>query len=343
MLGTTVNIDDVKKMYGVSALPAAAIGADGAVIYSNDAFGALFRDDGSMPKIIHTGKAYDEYIIFGGREYRMYVTPYGELSVAVFIACGDGMESTLSAAVRHAADGITHCADEIDIMLSSDGSSVPDIDAVRNMLNSIDRSVMTLLSEFLIPEQIRLLRYSRAEDYPTVSISESAEQLAAALGAVLVSQPLGIITNVAAGMFARIDVKSLRLIMTDYVVSCLENGEYDVDGVGITLTRVGEDKMLLTLSCSIITKRNRRLESSAVPKPLGSTLREELIGLMKQKFGCNIEISEDINCRQIRAEIPRSEDPRSEVIKSPVRVFGSQSRFSDENIMLSRFGVNPRY
>lgn len=348
MLGTAVDINDVKNMYDISALPAAAVGRDGAFIYNNDAFSALCGEGARPPRIAHTGKAYDKYIELGGREYRIFVTPYEDMSVAVFFDCGGtgGTAPALSAAVRHAVSSITHSADELNDILraAADGQTADNgADAVTELLNSVDRTAMTLLSEFVIPEQIRLLRHSRAEEYDVVSVSESAERLADALSAVLAKQPLGIVTNIAAGMFARMDIKALKLLVTSYVTDCLENGEYDIDGIGITLVRRGEDRMLLTLSCSIIAKRGRRLESSAVVKPAGYAPADELAAAMKEIFGCSIDVSDDMNCRQIRVEMKCAEGPRSDEFRSPIRVYGTLSRYADENVMLSRFGMNPRY
>lgn len=338
MLGTEDKLKSVRALYDDSVMAAAAVNGAGSVIYTNSAFDRVF--EGNIPELadIHTGAAYEKYIFCGGAAYRVYVTPSDGISVAAFAPCAsvyDSFMPVLNAAVRYAAEGISRVTDRLDDLFGGDMK-------LASMLNEIDRSMMTLLSEFLIPEQVAALSAAKKEDFAAVSVSESAEKYAASLQTVLIKQPMGINASISAGLYARIDIKSLLIIMTDFLVSCME-GEYYVDGIGIKLNRSGEDRMIFTLSCSRLTGQDQRLASSAVKKPSDYLPRNKLIELMEKKFGCRIRIVDNLNNSQISADIKCITQPGAYGLRSSVRFFGAPARYSDENVMLARFGVNNRY
>lgn len=331
------NLNAIKSIYDKSIMAAAAVGEDGSVVYSNTAFDVLFGGDTSALKNIHNGSSYERYIFCGSVPCRLYVTACGEFSVVNVSRCGsdfDGYIPVLSAAVRHAASAVSAATDSLDELFGGD-------EKLALLLNTIDGSVMTLLSEFLIPEQTVLLAGAEADDFPVISVSADAEKYASDLSLIFADQPVAVNTAISAGMSARIDMKSVRLLLTDFAVKSME-GEYYIDGFGIKVVRSDENMMTMSLACSRISKREQVLSSRAVPK-CGFTPAQMLSELLESKFGCKVRYAESADFCTISVDIPCAENTAADRLRSSGRFFGAPGRFSDENIMMARFGINPEY
>lgn len=347
MIGEAVSAEDIKRIYDASPLPAAAVDDRGNILYRNPAFsaeldGLCSADPQEM--LLHTGRAYDKYITVSNKGYRAYITPYEGMSAAVLIPCREHTSETLRvvcAAVRHASDIIGGASDDIYHQIDGEADGIP-VSGIVDRLNSIELARRTLISEIRIPETIRLLGTADPDKYPPVSISEAAERLAGTLRGVFIRQSVGISVKAAAGMFARVDVNALKLIFMSFISSCMER-EYFMDGIGITLARKGLDRMTFSVACSYISKRDQSLASSAVIKPSGYDPSAELIRLIGEKFGCTADVSEEDGWSRMSIEIGCAEPPDVIGLGSPVSYYDYADRYSDENVMLSRFGINNFY
>ena len=325
-------------LYDRSFMAAAAVTTEGRIVYSNPVFSQLNE------KIVSEvcGAASDtptEKLIFSGpSSYHMFVTPYEGISVVTLSPCGslfDDYIPMLSAAVRDTLNKVTNASDRIDENFNSG-------DIMTALLNSIDSSLMALLSEFIIPEHIFALRSSKPEDFPVVSVSEGARRFAEELSGIISSQPVAMSTTISPGMFARVDLKALILVFAGFIVSCME-AEFYMDAISVRLERTGESSMTFTVSCSNITKKPQTLVSYSLSKKLPFQPEEELARLIEEKFDCRIKHFVGEGYMNTSAEIPMAESPFGSSVKNSKGMFFGYSRFSETNIMLSRFRLNPRY
>lgn len=325
-------------LYDRSYMAAAAVTAEGRIVYSNPVFSGLNEKIVSEVCGAASDIPYEKQLFFGSASYHMFVTPYEGLSIVTLSPCGslfDEYIPMLSAAVRDALNKVTNASDRIDENFNSG-------DLMTALLNTIDSSLMALLSEFLIPEQIFALRNTKPEDFPVVSVSEGAKRLAEELSGIISSQPVAMSTSVSPGLFARVDLKALTLVFAGFIVSCME-AEFYMDAVSIRLERSGESKMTFTVSCSNITKKPQTLDSNSIGKKLTFEPQEQLARLIEEKFGCRIKHLVGEGYMNTSAEIPMAELPLESSVKSSKAMFFGYSRFSETNIMLSRFRLNPRY
>lgn len=276
----------------------------------------------------------EKTITISSKPYRMYVTPCEGFSV-ISLAPESETVGVLSAAVRKAASAVSAAADTIAEMSE-------DFRGKNELLGTIDGTMLTLLSEFLIPEEISVLKGCSACDFPPVSISETARELAAELGEAFARMPIAVSCNVSAGLFARLDAKGLSLLLTSFI-SEETGGEYLPDGISVTLARTAPDKMELTAAVSRIAKRENPLSDRAIAKPSGYAPENELYELMTEKFGCIFTQKATSDCTSLTVKIPMCPPPPMDRLRSPMKKYGGMSRFSDTNLMLSRYGINSRY
>lgn len=335
-MDTGIVTDEFRRIYDNSLLPAAVAGKDG-LVYCNRAFGPFAPELSSELASLHTGEAYEKYVYCGGRLYKAYVSPVNGCESLVNIApaasFSDDCFEVLSAAVRHAVSSVSAAADNLFDIYETEPAAA--------LLSVIDSSMLTLLSEFLIPEEIMQLRGRKCSDFAPVSVSAELTKLSDELSEVLSRHNIQINANIASGMFSRIDMRAVKLLLTDFAVKTME-GERHVEAIGIRLFRNGADRMRVSLTCGYIMRLPSELVSEAVIKPEDYSPAEKLKALVSGIFGCDISCSESADCCSLMIDIPMSETPRSEGLRSPVKFYG-QERFSDENAYLSRFGINPRY
>lgn len=335
-MNTGIYADEYRKIYDNSLLPAAVSGKDG-LVYCNRAFEPFAAELSSELYSLHTGEAYEKYVYCGGRLYKAYVSPVNGseslVNIAPAASFSDDCFEVLNAAVRHAVSTVSAAADNLFDLYGTEPAA--------KLLSVIDSSMLTLLSEFLIPEEIMQLRESKFSDFAPVSVSSGLTRLADELSEVLSRHNIQINANIAAGMFARIDMRAVKLLLTDFAVTAME-GERHVEAIGITLARKGADRMRVSLTCGYIMKLPSELASEAVVKPDDYSPAGKLKALLCGIFGCDISCLENADCCSVMIDMPMSEAPRSEGLRSPVRFYG-QDRFSDGNAYLSRFGINPRY
>ena len=335
-MDTGIVTDEFRRIYDNSLLPAAVVSAEG-IVYCNKAFEPFVNSFSSDISSLHSGEACEKYIYSGSKLYKAYISPINSSESLVNIApassFSDDCFEVLNAAVRHAVSTVSAAADNLFELYETEPAA--------KLLSVIDSSMLTLLSEFLIPEEIMQLMGRECSDFAPVSISAGLTQLSDELSEVLSRHNIHINANIAPGMFARIDMRAVKLLFTDFAVKAME-GERHVEAIGITLARKGADRMRASLICGYIMRIHSELVSEAVIKPDDYSPAARLKALLRGIFGCDISISESADCCSAVIEIPMSEAPATDRLRSPVRFYG-QNRFSDENAYLSRFGINPRY
>lgn len=335
-MDTPVFADEYRRIYDNSLLPAAVSGRDG-LVYRNKAFEPFVPELSSELSSLHSGEAYERYVYCGGRLYKAYVSPVNDgeslINIAPAASFSDDCFEVLSAAVRHTVSAVSAAADNLFELFETEPAA--------KLLNVIDSTMLTLLSEFLIPEEIMELNGGKCSDFPAVSVSAGLTRLADELSEVLSRHNILINANVAPGMFARIDMRAVKLLLTDFAVKAME-GERHVEALGIRLFRNGSDRMRVSLTCGYIMRLHTELSSEAVAKPEHYSSAEKLRALVSSIFGCAVSYSDSADCCSVTIDIPMSEPPETDGLRSPVKYYG-HNRFSDENAYLSRFGINLRY
>lgn len=335
-MNTGIVTEEFRRIYDGSLLPSAVVDKDG-LVYSNKVFEPFSAELSSELSALHTSKAYEKYVYCGGKIYKAYVSPVSGseslVNIAPVSSFSDDCFEVLNAAVRHAVSTVSAAADNLFDLYGTEPAA--------NLLSVIDSSMLTLLSEFLIPEEIMQLRGRKFSDFTPVSVSAGITKLADELSEVLSRHNIQINANISSGMFARIDMRAVKLLLTDFGVKAME-GERHVEAIGIRLFRNGADRIRVSLTCGYIMRLPSELVSEAVIKPDDYSPAEKLKTLVSGIFGCDISFSESADCCSLLIDIPMSEAPESDGLRSPVKFYG-QERFSDENAYLSRFGINPRY
>lgn len=332
----SIAADEFRRIYDNSLLPAAVTGRDG-LVYCNRTFEPFAAELSTELCSLHTGEAYEKYVYCGGRLYKAYVSPVNGseslVNISPAASFSDDCFEVLNAAVRHAVSTVSAAADNLFELYETEPAA--------KLLSVIDSSMLTLLSEFLIPEEIMQLRGRKCSDFAPVSISAGVTRLADELSEVLSRHNVQINANIASGMFARIDMRAVKLFLTDFAVKAME-GERHVEAIGIRLFRNGADRMRITFTCGYILRLPSELVSEAVIKPEDYSHAEKLKALLNGIFGCDISFSESADYCSAAMDIPMAEPPEGDGLRSPVKFYG-QNRFSDENAYLSRFGIEPRY
>ena len=335
-------------MYDNSRMPAAAVGMNGSIVYSNSAYVSVFGAELPVNETEGFGDPYEKLISYGGKLYRMYVTPIGNISLLTFSEAGTDMEqvfTVLGAAVKHTAASAFTALDEIyDLVRDSICDNMRDNQRIKNYLNCVDSNIMTLLSELVIPEQIVDLRDGSAE-YECISVSEEMKIFAEKMSEIFLRQPVAVNSKISAGLTAVIDMRPVCILLTDFIMSCME-GDISIDALSVRLFHKTDDFMEAKVTCSIISGKKQYLESLAVIKPDGYNLREELKRLLAERFGCRFLYNSSDTFKSMSVEIPYVEvkmnldDLHADTSMVP---YIPSVRFTDENILLSRFRINPRY
>ena len=333
---TGIVSDELRRIYENSLLPAAVSGRNGLVYY-NKAFEPFYAKLSTEFSSVHTGEAYDKYVYCDGRLYKTYVSPISSdeslVNIAPAASFSDDCFEVLNAAVRHAVSTVSAAADNLFELYETEPAA--------KLLSVIDSSMLTLMSEFLIPEEIMQLSGLKCSDFAPVSVSSGLTRLADELSEVLSRHNVHINANIASGMFARIDMRAVKLIFTDFAVKAME-GERHVEAIGLTLSRKGADRMLAKLTCGCIMRIPSELSSEAVIKPENYTPVEKLKAIVSGIFDCEISCRENADHCSVSIDIPMSEAPQTDGLRSPVKFYG-KDRFSNENAYLSRLGINPKY
>ncbi|MCI7767493.1 MAG: hypothetical protein MSJ26_05875 [Oscillospiraceae bacterium] len=335
-MSTAVIAENIRRIYDNSLLPAAAVGRDG-LVYSNPPFAEFAEELSTELAELHTGNAYEKYVYCGGRLYKAYISPLSDsisiVNITPAASFSDDCFEVLNAAVRHAVSSVSAAADNLFELCGSEPAA--------RLLSVIDSAMLTLLSEFLIPEEIMQLRGRKLSNFSPVSVSAGLTRLSEELSEVLSRHNIQINTSVSAGMFACVDIRAVKLLLTDFTVRAME-GERHVEAIGIKLARKDASTMRITLTCGYIMGFPSELRSEAVAKPAGYSPSEELKTVFCGLFGCNVSYNYTPDYCSAVIDIPMSESPGFSGLRSPVKHYG-QNRFSDENAYLSRFGINPRY
>lgn len=327
------HLDGIAAICKNSPMPTAVI-RNGKAVYKNPAY--ISKLGNSEPPLCERmlSAPLEKAVVIGSKPYRMYVTPCDGFAI-VSLAPENDTVSVLSAAVRKAASAVSAAADTI-------AEISEDFKGRNELLGTIDGTMLTLLSEFLIPEEISLLRGCTPEDFPPVSVSEVGRSLSDELGEVFARMPIAVSSNVSAGLFAKLDAKALSLLLTSFI-SEETGGEYLPDGISVTLSRTAPDKMELTAAVSRIAKRENPLSDRAAVKPSDYAPEKELMELMTEKFGCSFKQTVKSDCSSLTVIIPMCPPPPMDRLRSPLKKYGGMSRFSNTNLMLSRYGINSRY
>lgn len=327
--------DYFRRIYDTSPMPA-AIAADSGFIYCNKSFTELMGADISLLGAVHTGSSYEKHIYSSGRLFKAYITVLSDneslVNISEASSFSDACFDVLEAAVRYAVSKVTSAADGLYEICGSEGAE---------LLNMIDTSMLTLLSEFLIPEEIRILRKSQAGDFPTESVSGRLNSFGEELSELFAKQSVHVNLSIASGMFARIDMRGVVLLLTDFAVKVLE-GERSVEAVSVKLARHNAENMRLVFSCGHLMGLPSQLESESVDKPDMYSPAEELKKLLCEMFGCKTDMTYSVGYSSITVDIPIAETPDFKCLRAPVKTYG-RSRFSDENVFMSRFGFDARY
>ncbi|MBQ7784444.1 MAG: hypothetical protein IJ368_10785 [Oscillospiraceae bacterium] len=334
MKSFSVVFDSAKSFWDSSPLAAVFVDKAGRVLYCNSACTQLMA--GCKPDYsgIHNGASYETLIYCSERIFRLYVSPVSEeVSIVnpVEISAYGEYTAVLGAAVKNAVNNVSVASD-----LISEECSEGMIDA----LNSIDSTMLTLLSEFLIPEQILALEANTA-DYPAVSLSEAIGSYADELGTVLVKSPTEVFADISGGMFARIDVRSLKLVLSEFITGSFL-GEYQPENIKISLFRNGSDTIDLCIGCGYIARIQSDIADSSVPKSCKYIPAEHLKSLLTEKFGCVFKVNSYADCSTLTITLPMA-DFTPDGLHSSMKRYNVSGRFSDERACFARLGFISRY
>lgn len=332
----TVNVN-MEALYASSSMAAMTVRRGGEITYSNSACDKLFGGDYPDMTDIHTGSSYERILSDKGRTFRLYITAVSEDESLVNVTPCEYIAGScfpvLCAAVRNAVNVVSAAADEI-ASDCSEGTAV--------LLNTIDGTMLSLLSEFLIPEEIQLLGGLTAEDFEAVSISECMKKFVSELSEIFAAFPVVINSDISAGLFARVDTRALRLILTDFAAEVM-NGEYQTEAISVRLFRIPDNKIRIVLSCGYLKRLPGTMNAREIRKPEGYAPQKILSELMKDIFGCSIDYRAAADYSSIQIEMTASETPFNGNVGNRVRYYGLSDRFSDENAYMARFGLNHRY
>lgn len=336
------------RMYDNSRMPAAAVGLNCCIIYSNSAYMSVFGAELPVNKTESLGESCEKLISYGGKTYRMYVTPIENFTLLTFSEAGTDMEqvfTVLGAAVKHTAASAFGALDEIyDLVRDNMCNNLRDNQRIKNYLNCVDSYIMTLLSELVIPEQIVDLRDVSAE-YECISVSEEMKIFVEKVSEIFLRQPVAVNSKISAGLTAVIDMRPVCILLTDFIMLCME-GDVSIDALSVRLLHKTDEFIEAKVTCSIISGKKQYLESLAVIKPDGYDPREELKRLLAERFGCRFSYNSSDTFKSMSVEIPYVEvkmnmdELRADTSMVP---YIPSVRFTDENILLSRFRINPRY
>lgn len=342
------DMNSLGAIYDNSRMPAAVVDNDGKIVYSNSAYTSVFGNDILYNERKAPEDSYEKLIPYGGKMYRMYVTPCGSLILLTFSESGKDMEqlfAVLGAAVKHTAASAFNALDEIYALVRDRMcDDLLDNQRIRNYLNCVDSYIMTLLSELVIPEQIVDLRNESAE-YECISVSEEMKIFVEKMSEIFLRQPVAINSKISAGLTAVIDMRPVCVLLTDFITSCME-GNVFIDALSVCLFQKTDDFMEVKVTCSIISGKKQYLESLAVVKPEGYDPREELKRLLAERFGCRFSYKSSDTFKSISVEIPYVEikmDMDDLRVNTSMVPYIPSVRFTDENILLSRFRINPKY
>ncbi len=333
MQNFNVVFDSVKNFWDNSPLAAVLVDAQGNVLYYNSACELLLGDHALDYSGIHNGEAYERLMYSSGRVFKLYVSPIADdksIINPVEVSVYGEYVSVLGAAVKNAINNVAVASDLIAEKCSN---------SVRDELDSIDSSMLTLLSEFIIPEQLAALE--AAESFKVVSLSEELCNYADELNTIFIKKPAEIYADIQKGMFAAADVCSLKLVISDYILACFLK-EYQPENIRISLMRCGADKIELRVACGYISRIQSDISDSSVSKPHGYAPAERLKALLSEKCGFVFNISSYADCCVLSVEIPMADYSADGVHSSKVN-FRASSRFSDERAVFARLGLISRY
>lgn len=335
MLNTDIIPEELRRMYDCSPLPAALMDKSG-IIYANRAFEPFSAEINDNTVSGFCGSA-EKYIYCGGKLFKAYISPFSDRTFLINItdaaSFSDDYFEVLSAAVRHASSKIAAASDDLFELYSTEPAA--------KLLNVINSSMLTLISEFLIPEEIIQLERITPEDLAPVSVSKALTQLAEHLSDILSSSNVQINANIAAGMFAKVDMRAVTLYLTDFAVKAM-NGERHIEAIGIRLFRNGADRIKIALTCGHILGLPSELYDESVSKPENYSPESVLEAILTSHFGCTVSRTENADLCSVTLDMPMSEAALSDSLHSPVRIYG-KDRFSDESAFFSRFGIDPPY
>ena len=334
MLNTDIVPEELCRVFDSSSLPAAVIDKSG-IIYANKAF-EPFAAEVSPEIISGCESSAEKYVCCGGKLFKAYISPFVKgaflINITPAATFSDDCFEVLSAAVRHAVSKVAAASDDLFELYGTEPAA--------RLLNIINSSMLTLMSEFLIPEEIMQLKNAAAE-YAPVSVSKALTQFSERLSEIFSRHNVQINANIAAGMFAKADMRAVTLFLTDFAVKAM-NGERHIEAIGIRLFRNGADRMKIVLTCGHMLGLPSELSDESVAKPETYSPESELEALLASRFGCRISRTDNADLSSVTIDMPMSEAPISDGLHSPLKIYG-RDRFSDESAYLSRFGIDPPY
>ncbi|MGN0664989.1 MAG: hypothetical protein ACI4KF_00540 [Huintestinicola sp.] len=346
-----LSVKSVQALYSASEMACAVTDSLGRRLYSNAAFDKLFCDDIPSLEGFHTGSSGARNIFSGGRLIKVHITLLNDresmLNFSVFDTA-EGMLSLslvrdyitgISAAVRHAASEIGMAADAIYEGRHEDNEA-----SLCSQLNTIDGAMLTLLSEFIVPEELAV-KFGDDVPVPPRDISGELEDYAEAVSALLARHPVEFSAeSIDRGIFAGVDTHMLRLILTDFIVKVLD-GEVISETIRLSLSRLGDTAVLMIASGSanMIPQSPHMLFSSRAVKGgvLPSDTSGYLVKLFCDRYGCTFHTANGGGFRALGIKMPCSSS--GSTLHSSVRFRSAPVRYSDENVMLSRFRLAPTY
>ena len=335
MLNTDMVPEELCRVFDSSPLPSAVMDKSG-IIYANKAF-EFFAAEISTDIITGCKAAAEKYVCCGGKLFKAYISTFANnaflINITPAASFSDDCFEVLSAAVRHAVSKVAAASDDLFELYNTESAA--------KLLNIINSSMLTLMSEFLIPEEIMQLKNTPTGGYAPTSVSKALTQFSERLSEIFSRHNVQINANISAGMFAKADMRAVTLFLTDFAVKAM-NGERHIEAIGIRLFRNGADRMKIVLTCGHILGIPSELSDESVLKPENYSPESELETLLAGCFDCRISRTDNADLSSVTIDMPMSETPMSDGLHSPMKIYG-RDRFSDESVYLSRFGIDPPY
>lgn len=332
--------EDISRIFDSSATAAAVVRRDGEILYKNAACEKLLDGGDCELYSVYNGTSYEKTVLWGMKSLRLCVTPLeGECCLVSIVPERGNYTYLLSGAVRKAAGSVSGFLEELS-EICADGRS-------RQLLDSLDGAMLTLLSEALIPEELEILNATAPCDHEIICVSEAVRRFVDELGRASASSLLFIPEGrkkIASGLYARIPESALRLLLLDFISVCMD-GEYCVEGIGIQLSRDAfSESAVLELTCGFIGHKENASLGRGLGKPEGAALPVSgLEETLKSGFGCEISRRGNSDFSAIRVKIPLAEPKGIDLVRAPVKLYGSFCAGFDIRAYLARHGINGRY
>lgn len=266
----------LKEIYGDSKIPVAVAAKNN--LWENNAFKKQFGslDENEKAKLISdfSSKEGISYQMSGDKLYTVNVISYSDCFI-IEVIHSDTIEKMLRvpavkefmryvfARLRQSVTVISVAADEIYALLSSYDKD-KFAETVPERLNSIDASLMDIISAVIDPEQLFYLLDDNCTD-STVCIMDELKKTASSVSDT-VCAGTKIETRLEPNIYARMNRSAFNVIITDMITKCYHSSHIP-DKIIISSERTDNGEAVIKIT-SEVTSVNRFKASDALNVPL---------------------------------------------------------------------------